>query len=378
MKAGWACLSLLFFVSSPSAEEATETLQVSGYAKGMLIDSSTVVGPQERYTAGLNRLRVELKGDLAKWLVVDLQVDNELTLGDYLRTEQFRLQRDSPPTWWRARTSWLDEPDAYGQARVYRASLTASFVDTDLRVGKQRIAWGTGRFWSPLDILNPVSPTTLERAERVGVDALLVEHKIDALSRAAVVHAPQRDAGDASTAMMWHANRSAVDYSLVAGRFGRSRVLGGDVAGQVGQSGIRAELTRTLPDAGPAYVRALVGLDHAFANTLSVSGELFFDGSGSRDRARYDFAALFSGARQNLARHYLGLSASYDVTPLIETRHDLVLNLDDGSGCYSQALTWSLRTNLDATLGAQFFGGARTTEFRAFKRLLYLQLQWFY
>jgi hypothetical protein len=359
VKAAYAGLALLLLAAAAQAHE--DALKVSGYAKGLLIDSRTVVGPDEHYTLNLNRLRLELKGPITQWLSVDLQVDNELLLGDYLHTQQFRLQKDlPPPTWWNARTAWLDERRAYGEARLYRGSLSASFGDTDLRLGRQRIAWGTGRFWSPLDILNPFSPTALERAERIGVDALLVEHKLDALSRVAFAYAPQHDAREASAAAMWHANRSGVDYSLVAGRCGRSKVLGADLAGQIGQAGIRAELTRTVRENAPGYVRALVGADYVFANTLSLSGELFYDGSGI------------------LGRHYLGVSGSYDITPLLKTRHDVVLNLDDGSRYYSPTLSYSIRTNLDAMLGAQLFGGAKGTEFGAFKRVLYLQLQWFF
>lgn len=370
---------LLVVAACVHGQQSDGSLKLSGYAKNLLVDSRTAVGADEHYTLDLSRLRLELKGAVTQALAIDLQYDNELLLGDYLGTQQFRMQKElPPPTYWKAQANYVEWRRAYGQHRLYRASMTASLGNTDLRIGRQRIAWGTGRFWSPLDILNPFSPTALERAERVGVDALLVEQKIDALSRAAFVYAPQHNASDASAVAMWHANRAGMDYSLVAGRFRRDKVLGADIAGQIGEAGIRAELTRTARENASGYVRALVGVDYAFANTLSVSGELFYDGSGAADRRLYDFAALLSGRVQNLARHYLGASASYEFTPLLKTRHDLVLNLDDGSRYYSPSLSYSLRSNLDATLGAQLFGGAAGSEFGVFKRLLYVQLQWFF
>ena len=379
MKAACAAVALLAGAACVQAQQGEGSMKFSGYAKSLLVDSRTSVGADEHYTLGLGRLRLELKGVVTQALAIDLQYDNELLLGDYLGTQQFRMQKDQPPpTYWSAQANHVEHRRAYGQHRLHRASVTASLGNTDLRFGRQRIAWGTGRFWSPLDILNPFSPTALERAERIGVDALLVEHRIDALSRAAFVYAPQHDARDASAAAMWHANRAGMDYTLVGGRFRRDKVLGVDIAGQIGTAGIRAELTRTVRENASGHVRALVGVDHAFANTLSVSGELFHDGSGAADRRQYDFAALLSGRVQNLARHYFGASASYEFTPLLKTRHDLVLNLDDGSRYYSPTLTCSLRSNLEATLGAQLFGGFPGSEFRAFKRLLYVQLQWFF
>lgn len=379
MKAPCAAVALLLAAAGAQGQQREDALRFSGHVKNLLVDSHTSVGMDEHYTLDLSRLRLELKGAVTRALAIDLQYDNELLLGDYLGTQQFRMQKDQPPpTYWNAQANYLERRRVYGEHRFYRAALTASLGNTDLRVGRQRIAWGTGRFWSPLDILNPFSPTALERAERIGVDALLVEHKTDALSRAAFVYAPQHEARAASAAAMWHANRAGIDYSLVAGRFRRDKVLGADLAGQIGEAGLRAELTHTLRENGSSYRRALVGVDYAFANTLSVSAELFYDGSGAKDRRLYDFPALLSGSVHNLARHYLGVSASYEFTPLLKTRHDLVLNLDDGSRYYSPTLSYSLRSNLDATLGAQLFGGAAGSEFGVFKRRLYVQLQWFF
>ncbi len=44
---------------------------------------------------------------------------------------------------------------------------------TTLTAGRQRIGWGTARFWSPMDMFNPISPLQIESEERQGVDAAL-------------------------------------------------------------------------------------------------------------------------------------------------------------------------------------------------------------
>ena len=53
----------------------------------------------------------------------------------------------------------------------------------------------------------------------------------------------------------------------------------------------------------------LLGLDYAFANTLTLSAEIYYDGSGSSDPAGYDVAGLLAGRRQSVARRYGGLYA---------------------------------------------------------------------
>jgi hypothetical protein len=298
--------------------------------------------PGQRYTLDLNRLRLELKGKLSEGVALDLQYDNELLLGNYLRTGQFAAPKDPrPDQYWNLDRNYGEGGSWYGRHRLYRGNVTLSSGDTDLRLGRQRIAWGTGRFWSPVDLLNPLNPIALEREERPGVDAVLAEHKLGPLSRISAVYAPRQESGESSAALNWHSNAAGVDYSLIAGRFRRERVIGGDVATQLGGAGMRAELTHNERDGRPAYRRAVLAMDYAFPNTLTLSGELFYNGAGAADRVSYDFASLFAGR-------------------------------------ISPALILSLQTDLDLTLGAQLFGGSPGSEYARLNDVYYAQLQWFF
>lgn len=379
--AGLILLALwpLCAAAADEGEPAPPAWKLSGYYKNLLTRSETVFPAGESYTADLNRLRLKIEGKPAANLAVDLQYDNEVLLGSYLGTAQFQLQKQlSAPTYWSAHATYADRSTYYGQHRLYRAAVTWSRGATDVRIGRQRIAWGTGRFFSPLDILNPFSPITLERGERVGVDALLVEHKIDSLSRVSAVYAPQHDASRSSMAALWHGNRRGTDFSVVAGRFGQQKVVGVDLAGQIGQAGIRGELTHSRRPTGTGSTRVLMGVDYAFANTLSLSGELYRDGSGARDPLAYDFAALLTGRVQNLGRRYAASHMGYEITPLLKTSAELVANVDDRSYYFSPSLTYSVRTNLDATLGLQVFRGRAGSEYGALRDVIFAHLLWFF
>ena len=200
------------------------------------------------------------------------------------------------------------EGEVLGRHRIRRAAVTLSRGATDLRVGRQRVAWGTGRFWSPLDLLNPVNPIALEPGEREGVDAMLLEHKRSAVSRVSLVFAPVHDGKDFALAQ-WHSNTAGIDYSVTAGQAPRRSNAGVDIAGQVGGAGVRAEWTVTHQEEWSTPHRVLLGLDYAFANTLTLSAEIYYDGSGSSDPAGYDVAGLLAGRRQSVARRYGGLYA---------------------------------------------------------------------
>jgi hypothetical protein len=369
----WIAVALFLALSCAGVQ--AQELKPSGYYKNLLVNSETVSPAGQRYTLDLNRLRLELKGPLAEGVVLDLQYDNEVLLGDYLRTRQFTLQEKQRPDQY---SSYGEGGSWFGRHRLYRANVTLASGDTDLRFGRQRIAWGTGRFWSPVDLLNPPNPVALEREERLGVDAVLAEHKLGPISRISAVYAERPESGESSAALNWHSNSAGIDYSLIGGRFGKERVVGGDIATQWRGAGVRAELTHNEPEAGRAYRRAVLAMDYAFPNTLTFSGELYYNGAGAADRASYDFASLFAGRIQNVGRRYFGGYAGYEITPLLKSTNYLVVNLADHSRFFSPALSFSLRTNLDLSVGVQFFGGSPGSEYERLEDLYYAQAQWFF
>lgn len=368
-----------WLAAAASAQDAGQgAVTFSGHLKSTLAAARTSLGPPQSYVLDANRLRLELKGQVTPNLGVDLQYDNELLLGTYVGTPEFAVRSRQP-----RRTAWdLDQVYARGgklQGRhaLRRAAATVSAGATDLRIGRQRVAWGTGRFWSPLDLLNPVDPVALEPGERQGVDALLVEHKRSATSRASLVYAPARQGRDHVLAQ-WHANARGVDYSLTAGRVPEGTLAGVDVAGQIRGAGIRAEWTVTHAADGQRPQRVLLGWDYAFPNTFALTAEFYYDGSGTDDPARYDLAGLLAGRRQTVARRYAGLSTRYELTPLLRWENWLVRNVDDRSWYVSPRLTWSLRQDLDLAAGVQTFGGPARSEFGVRRTLWFAYAQWFF
>jgi hypothetical protein len=368
---------LLMAALAVGAPAHAEGLGLTGSVKSLFLRSRSANG--EAFGLSLNRLRIEAKGDVAPGLALDLQYDNELLLGSYLDTAEFRALKDrASPQYWRADANYIERGDVYGRHRLYRAAVTLTRGNVDLKLGRQRIAWGTGRFWSPLDILNPVNPLALEREERVGVDAALLEAKLGPLSRASLVYAPAPDRGPASRALQWHGNAAGVDASLVAGRLRGLDIVGMDVASQIGDVGVRAEAARLKPDGGPGFNRWMAGADYAFATGLTLSAELYYNGAGSRDPAGYDFAGLRAGRLTSLATRYAGLFASYEITPLLKWMTYAVLNADDRSRAVDSRLVWSVAPATDLTFGVQHFTRTAGSEFAASPSAFHAHMQWFF
>lgn len=369
---------LLCLACAGAQARAQEAVEFSGSYRNMLISSETSISPVRDYTLDVNRLRLEWRGQVRPSLGVELQYDNELVVGDYLRTPQYRLEAALlRRTYWNLEDAYATGGGYVARHRIRRANLTFSRGDTDLRVGRQRIAWGNGRFWSPLDVLNPLSPVSLDPGEREGVDALLLEQKRSAVSRWSLAYAPARTTADHVLAQ-WHGNAGGVDYSFVGGRYAGGSLLGADVTTQFRGAGVRVEWAFAHPQGSTRHQRLMLGGDYAFANTLTLTAEFHYDGSGSRSPATYDLTGLAAGRRQTLATRYLGLYAGYELTALLKSANWLVVNIDDSSIYLSPRVTYSARQNLDLAFGAQLHGGGARSEFGSRKHLWFAYAQWFF
>lgn len=120
--------------------------KLSGSYLNLLSSSRTVVPPAQDFAVDLNRLRLRLQGEPVRRISVDLQDDNEVLLGSYLRSAQYALFRD------RDRLpldhQYVTSDHVVVRHRLYRAIVLWSGPMLDVTVGRQRVPLGTGQFWS--------------------------------------------------------------------------------------------------------------------------------------------------------------------------------------------------------------------------------------
>uniref|UniRef100_UPI00321626C1 kelch repeat-containing protein n=1 Tax=uncultured Arthrobacter sp. TaxID=114050 RepID=UPI00321626C1 len=230
----------LFFFIAPRAFADDEAVMFKGYYKNLLTRARTAFPQAESYTLDLNRLRLEVRGRPADWLVYEVQYDNEALLGSYLDTAQFaQLKAARPATYWDLEKNYVDRQSLLLRHRMHRGFVSLDMTVIDATLGRQRIAWGSGRMWNPTDLFNPYNPAQLERDERTGVDAVLVEKSFSALSRLSVAYAPQRNA-PASRAVRYRSNFAKTDMAWMVGEFRDSRIAGFEFAGRAGDAAGRA------------------------------------------------------------------------------------------------------------------------------------------
>lgn len=368
--------SIFLLLLAPTLAFAqTSGFEVRGYAKNLGIRAASAFDGKA-YVLDVSRLRLRGLADAGSRLHAEVWLDSEVLAGSFLRTADYQFARGS------ARRPFVDldwtilsTGDVLIRQQLFRAFATAYLGPSQLTVGRQRIAWGTGFAWNPTDLFNPFNPAAIELDEKAGVDAAYLAVPLGALSRFEVAVAPGRVRAEASAAVRASTHVGEYDLAAMAGVFREDVVVGGDFAGYVGNAGFRGEAAYTFAERGDDYLRAILNADYTFAGGYYVLAEVYFNGSGTRDRGAYDLAALLDGRTFNLAKDYAAVSVGHAFTPLLAGSLYGLANLDDQSALAGPALAYSLRENLDVSAATYLFLGEAGTEFGAQRNVYFASIQ---
>ena len=352
---------------------------MSGSFRSLFTRSRSLVSGAP-YSDSLERLRLAVAGGRGDTFSYHLEIDSETHLGTRIGQPDFALvRRRQGAAWLDLDHVVVDRAHVYSDLSVYRATASVRSSTATLTVGRQRIAWGTARFWSPADLFNPIDPLQVEGDIRQGVDAVQLEWAPGGAWRTAAVYAPQRTARRSTTAARVAATMGGWDVAAFGGRFRGDWVGGGDVAGEWGGAGLRGELTYTWRGA-PGLVNALratAGADYAFRK-LYLVGEYFYNQGqppcGSTAACVASFALAPVTELFTRHRHFASAGATYDVTPLLKVDTYAVVDLAGRSVFFNPLLRYNAFTNIDVSAGAQLAGGARRGEFDGVPRLFFAQL----
>ena len=359
---------------------ATKAVEFNGYYKNLLIGSDTIIGPAEGYWLDINRIRLGLS---ERWdsLEVDLIYDNELQLGSYLDTVQFRQFAEmDDPRYWDLQGNTLDKSNIYGTHQLYRGTVSLSGESADLRIGRQQINWATALIWNPLDQFNPLNPLQLERDERTGVDAVLLDYNIKDLSRLSVAYAPQHQPSDSSAAIRYKSNIDVVDWSAMTGEFVDENKLGLGFAGQAGLIGLRSEIVFSNSDISDEYVEVVLSADYTTNTGTRFVLESYYNGGGVSDTSKYKFSQLLNGQKLGLAKRYLGGIVSKEISALTTIEFITIGNLDDHSLFFYPSLDYAVPRfdDLYIKAGAQLFRGKSGTEYGFFNNVYFTELTYYF
>ncbi len=269
-----------------------------------------------------------------------------------------------------------DAGDPAGSFGLYhnldRLSVTFKTRLGDLIVGRQPVAWGSGRLTNPTDVIAPFSFYELDKEERTGVDAVRFRLSLSDLSEIDAGYVFGRSFRFARSAFYLRNTLHVVktDLSFVLVGFQEDLLLGLDLARSVGGSGVWLEAAYVFPDSlnrlSPKpqnYGRLTAGIDRSLTSKLYGFLEYHYNGAGSPDPASY--VSRFSGPAYSrgtvylMGRNYLSLGATYQAKPLVPVTGLVIWNATDGSFAFSPQAEYNVSQDIYLGGGAYLGLGRR-------------------
>jgi len=286
--------------------------------------------------------------------------------------------------------------------RTDRLSVTLRTEGLEVTLGRQPVSFGSGLFFTPLDLIGRFTPATIDTEYKPGVDAARVDvfRGVSTQGTALVTWADQPLGSDAreyeglraiNAALYGQATVGVTDIGLFAASIQGDPVFGTMIATGIGPVALHADATVTVPtgDTGQdPYVRAVVGASGLPHWRLNVAGEVYVQTLGTTDDAerlalqqtdRYQRGELWL---TGLA--YAALTANLEITPLVSVGVASIANLTDPSLFLAPSLSWSVSNNATLAAGGYIGVGQRPegfelkSEFGALPAVVFVQVRTYF
>ena len=249
--------------------------------------------------------------------------------------------------------------------RLDRLWLGYASDKTVVRFGRQALSWGNGLIYSPMDLVNPFDPATIDTEYKAGEDMLYGQYLRDNGHDIQFAYVIRRDvlSGDvefdaSSVALKYHGIAGDAEYDLlVASNYGDTTIgIGGNH--NVGGAVWRGDLVLTDASSG-TEAQLVTSLSYSWTwGGKNVSGivEYYFDGFG-QGNGRYDTSNLaqnpellqrvLRGQSFTIGRHYLAGAMTIEMTPLWTLTPTLFANIEDPSGLLQVVTRNNLADNME-------------------------------
>ncbi len=304
----------------------------------------------------------------------------------------------------------------------YRGFVQLEAGGLDLTVGRQRVAWGVGRLWNPIDRFNAIPPLAVQADQSQGIDSIDARWSFDGFNFVEAVYAPGSSRDEARYALRLHGVVLDSDLSLMGGVFEKAPTVGMDFARNLGDAAFRFELVYTRPEqkvwkigsSGPArlddFVQWVASIDYTFdfadgiyvlvehlynGNDLGFGGGRagsllpFFEATNARpagvpDNVPGPFVtggspALFGSSRVvTSARSQTGWMVGGDITPELRLDGVVIYDWDGESAAFFPSLKYSPGGAIEVTVGVQTFVGPRKSQYGNGETFAYLLVDIFF
>ncbi|MCU0822324.1 MAG: hypothetical protein MUC95_07625 [Spirochaetes bacterium] len=364
---------------------------------------------EKNLIANLNRIRFSPEFEYEDKLLIHIDYDNEIITGNFLKSYEFNM-------FWRP-GEYNDLCDLSGEPHyssdlLYRSKVHNAYAKLVIdkltaTIGRQQIRFGSGRLWNPLDILNPISPMSVEGAEeQKGTDALRLEYYPGESTEIAVVFDPGRkddkienvQACSTNIITRFKTTIAEADIALLGGRVTERTVGGGDVSAVLFDGILSAGLIWSNPEEGRSFYQGNCGFEYNFKSGIYFLWEYFYNQNAlnyNENLKQTYVQYLIFGMKETYYRslsnqfltynqHYSGLALGYDITALL--RGEIFTMYDfQGRGLFTApSLRYNVLQNVDISLSGMianvFKHGGRASDFDYLDKygLYFASLTWYF
>jgi hypothetical protein len=352
-------------------------IDFSGYIQEQVLDAPYFYGSS--FDLSQARLRPVLDFNFGHGLTADFSQTFLLSSGSAISNPAYLLARKYPqPTYFKWDYYFVDTTDLNLDWSVYRAWVAYEGKKVKAVVGRQRIAYGSAMFYSPMDLFNPISPLSLEPDERVGVDGASMEVELGQSSYASLAYGIGDSWDETRLALYYKTTVKSYDLHFLAARIFSDYIAGFAFSGYLKDGSLYGDATYTMPDHGLNYWRGTIGYEYNLKSGILLIAE-YYHNDGVYSAADLSSAALLFSTQRGLAtidHNFLSASAGFDVMPLLRFNSAIIYDMDAGAFYIGPSFSYSAPHSVTFYAGAQLFGGNQRGDFGSLPPFLWGRLRW--
>ena len=293
-----------------------------------------------------------------------------------------------------------------------RCNINVFFSSADLHIGRQAIAFGSGKFINPTDVFSPFLFQDLNKENKTGVDALRLTLPTGDLSEIdlGVVLGKEGKMDNSAVFLRTRFSLFNTDISLMAMDFKNNLMLAFDMTRAISAAGFWLEAAQVFANefdssiSGEDYFRLVSGIDYNFSDNTYLFVEYHYNSPGTDTKRDYlthtartidPFTgttilktAYDDGGAYLMGRHYLIPGVSHEFTPLLSGTLQGLINLTDLSSYISVSAEYNLKQDLFLEAGgylalgekADMEGGVQVpqSEFGLYANMIYIGLRLYF
>ncbi len=357
----FTCFYVLLAALLPAQSSKISPWTLKGYVKN-LQQWAFSGDPNTLLSGGFfhNRLMLQYAPDSSAWRF-DAELRNRLFYGEWVRVQPGLadgLDQDNGLV----DLSFvpIKRPALAGSVLADRLWAQWNRNRWTLRLGRQRIHWGMAITWNPNDWFNAWNFLDFDYEERPGTDALRVQYQSGEFSQFDLAVSPAKNARNVVSAFRYGSHNGRFDWQALAGVYRNRLAAGLGLAGDMGQAGLKAEVSVFQPidsTAGVTSVSATAEVNMLFGGSWFCNGALLVNSNGLGGNTDLFRLTQTNLSADNLMPGKISVltSVSHPFTPLLQASLSAIYSPNGQLIILVPSAAWSVAENWDLDLTAQLF-----------------------